>query len=79
MRSSVLVLQSYRGTSLIRNRLPPKDHLRALGIFLLKGPTGALFLLSEVPLYILWTFSPLVEIVLILIFDKFDMAAVLHN
>jgi hypothetical protein len=28
----------------------PKDHLRALGIVLLEGSRGALFLMSEVPL-----------------------------
>jgi len=39
----------YRDTSLIRNCPPPQDHHRALGIILLKGPRGALFLMSEVP------------------------------
>ena len=29
---------------------PPMDHHRALGIFLLQGPRGALFLTREVPL-----------------------------
>jgi len=41
----------YRGTSLIRNRLPPQDHRRAIGIGLLEGPMGRRFLMSEVPLY----------------------------
>ena len=41
----------YRGASLIRNCPPPPDHHRALGIVLLKGPRGVLFLMSEVPLY----------------------------
>ena len=41
----------YRGTSPMRNSPPPEDHHRALGIFLLKGPRGALFLMSEVPLH----------------------------
>ena len=41
----------YRGTSLIRNSTPPLDHHRALGIVLLQGARGALFLMSEVPLY----------------------------
>ena len=41
----------YRGTSLIRNRPPPQDVHRALGIVLLYGPKGALFLMSEVPLH----------------------------
>ena len=40
---------TYRGTLLIRNSTPPKDHHRALGIVLLQGPRGALFLMSEVP------------------------------
>ena len=31
--------------------MPPGDHDRALGIVLLQGPRGALFLMSEVPLY----------------------------
>ena len=30
---------------------PPQDHHRVLGIVLLKGPRGALLLMSEVPLY----------------------------
>ena len=38
------------GTSLIRNRHPPKDHHRTLSIFLLYGPRKALFRMSEVPL-----------------------------
>ena len=42
--------RAYRGTSLIRNRTPPYEHHRALGMVLLQGPMGALFLLSEVPL-----------------------------
>ena len=41
----------YRGTSLIRNLHPPQDHHRGLGIFLLQGPTGRRFLMSEVPVY----------------------------
>ena len=41
----------YRGTSLIRNSPPPRDRHRALGTVLLQGPWGALFLMSEVPLY----------------------------
>jgi len=41
---------SYRGTSLIRNSPHPQGHHRALGIVLLYGPRGALFLMSEVPL-----------------------------
>ena len=40
----------YRGTSLIRNSPPPEGHHRALGIVLLLGPAGRLFLMSEVPL-----------------------------
>jgi hypothetical protein len=40
----------YRGTSLIRNTPPTWGHRRALGIVLLQGPRGALFLMSEVPL-----------------------------
>ena len=42
---------SDRGTLLIRNIPPHWDHHRALGIFLPQGPRGALFLISEVPLY----------------------------
>ena len=41
----------YRGSSLIRNSSPPKDHHRALGIVLLQGPRETLFLMSEAPLY----------------------------
>ena len=44
------MVQSYRGTWLIRNGTPPQDHYKALGIVLLKGPREALFLMSEVPL-----------------------------
>ena len=41
----------YRGTSLTRKIHPPWNHHRSLGIGLLKGPTGRMFLVSEVPLY----------------------------
>ena len=41
----------YRGTSPIRNSPPPPGFHRALGIFLLQGPRGALFLMGEAPLY----------------------------
>jgi len=41
----------YRVTSLIRNSPPPQGHQRALDMVLLKGPRGARFLMSEVPLY----------------------------
>ena len=41
----------YRVTSLIRNSPPSQGHHRALGTVLLQGPGGALFLMSEVPLY----------------------------
>ena len=44
----------YRGTSLLRKHPPPQDHGRTLGIFLLKGPRGALFLMSKVHLYTIW-------------------------
>ena len=40
----------YRGASLIRKRPPTRTYPRALGIVLLQGPRGALFLMSEVPL-----------------------------
>ena len=40
----------YRGTSLIRSRIPPQDHDRTLGMVLLKGPAGWRFLKSEVHL-----------------------------
>ena len=40
----------YSGTSLIRNRAPPRDHHRALGIALLWGPTGRRFLMDKVSL-----------------------------
>ena len=40
----------HRGTSLIRNSSPPQDHHRALGIFLVQGPRGALSRMSKVPL-----------------------------
>ena len=39
-----------RDTSIIRKRPPSKDHRKALGIVLLKGPGGALFLISEMRL-----------------------------
>jgi hypothetical protein len=41
-----------RGTSLIRNSPPSYGRHRALGIFLQKGPEGALFLMIEVTLYV---------------------------
>ena len=50
-----------RDDSLIRNRPPPQDHRRALGIFLLKGLTGKRFLMSEVPLYLI---GPFISVVL---------------
>ena len=40
----------YRGTSLLRNSAPLKDHHRTLVIILLKGPMSGLFLMSEVKL-----------------------------
>jgi len=40
----------YMGTSLIRNRTPPLDHHRALGIGLLQVPRERRFLMSEVSL-----------------------------
>ena len=33
---------------------PPEDHHRSLGIGLLHGLTGRVFLMSEVPLYAPW-------------------------
>ena len=33
------------------NSPPPQDHDRALGIVLLYGPRGVLFLMSKVPLF----------------------------
>ena len=45
----------HRGTSLmITPPPPPRDHHRALGIVLhvLQGTRGALFLMSETPLYL---------------------------
>ena len=41
----------YRGTSPIRNRTPPLDHLRPLGTGLLQGLGRKRFLMSEVPLH----------------------------
>ena len=49
---------------------PPQDLHRALGIVLLQGPRGALFLMSEVPLFVpawamdLGTVAPLLKFVL---------------
>ena len=40
----------YRGTSRIRNSPLSHDYHRALGIFPLQGPRGALFLMGKVPL-----------------------------
>ena len=40
----------YRGTSLIRNSPPPKDHHMTLGKVLLQGSKREVFLMSEVPL-----------------------------
>jgi len=40
----------YRVTSLIRNRHPPYNHHRALGIGILQGPMVVRFLVSEVTL-----------------------------
>ena len=47
----VFVTLPYRGTPLTRKSPPPQDRRRPLGIVLLQGARGALFLLSEVPLY----------------------------
>ena len=52
VRKRTRLRQSCRGTSLVRNSPPPQDRHRALGIVLLYGPRGALFLMSEVPLYL---------------------------
>jgi hypothetical protein len=40
----------YRDTSLIESNLSSEDHHMALGLVLLNGPRGGLFLMSEVPL-----------------------------
>ena len=45
------MMDSYRGSSLIRNCPPPYDHRRALGIVFLLDPSRRQFLMSEVPLY----------------------------
>ena len=37
--------------SITASKVPPEDHRRALGIFLLEGVRGVRFLISEVPLY----------------------------
>ena len=50
--SSVAGCGVYRGTSLISNCPPPLDHRRALCIGLPQGPRRRLFLMSEVPLYV---------------------------
>ena len=50
-QSTPLATLSYKGTLLIRNCPPPCDRHRALGILLLEDAKGALFLVSEVPLY----------------------------
>ena len=39
----------YRGTSLMRNSVPPKDHHRALGIFLCRVLEGRCFLRARCP------------------------------
>ena len=41
----------YRGTPLIRKHPNPQEHHRAIGIGLMKGPTGRRFLRSELFLY----------------------------
>ena len=46
-----VLVWTYRGTSLIRKRPPPRTHLRTLCIVPLQGPRRALFLMSEVPLW----------------------------
>ena len=52
-RSEVLnVLSCLQGYLAHKKQPPPHDHHRALGIVLLQGPRGALFLMSEVPLYV---------------------------
>jgi hypothetical protein len=38
-------------TLLIKKYPPPYDHRRALGMVLLQGLSGALFLMSEIPLW----------------------------
>ena len=37
------------GGGVVKQQPPPKDHRMALGIFLLYGPRGGRFLISEVP------------------------------
>ena len=55
-RRSVRPLQGYLAH---KKSPPPQDHHRALDILLLQGPRGALFLMSEVPL---WTLQGLLEV-----------------
>ena len=45
------MLVLHRGTLLVRNNPPAKDHHMTLGIVLLKGPGRGVFLMSEVLLY----------------------------
>jgi hypothetical protein len=44
-------VQRYQGYIAHKKQPPPQDRPRALGMFLLQGPRGALFLMREVPLY----------------------------
>ena len=45
------VLVSLQGRLTHKKPPPPLDHHRALGVGLLWGPTGGVFVMSEVPLY----------------------------
>ena len=48
--SSLQFYSRYRGTSLIKNSPPPKDHHMALDICYCRFQGGGCFVLSEVPL-----------------------------
>ena len=50
-------LVNYRVALLLRNGQPPQDHHRALGIRLLQGHGGGLYLVSEVHLYHVLVYS----------------------
>ena len=56
--SSACEHRAVQGYLAHKKQQPSKDHHRAVGTVPLQGPVGALFLMSEVPLYLLWNARP---------------------
>ena len=63
LRTRTVLRAMYGLPRLLRRVPPPEGNLRALGMVLLQGPQGRLFLVSEVPMHLMFyidvdTFAP---------------------